>query len=47
MCRAQAVLVLEACGFDVILPGHHCCGRPCDLEGIGQCSAQASVPDTR
>jgi len=30
----SAVLVLEACGFDVILPGHHCCGRPAISKGL-------------
>jgi len=30
----SATLFLEACGFDVILPGHHCCGRPAISKGL-------------
>lgn len=29
-----ATLFLEACGFDVILPGHRCCGRPAISKGL-------------
>ena len=29
-----ATLVLEAMGFDVILPGHRCCGRPALSKGL-------------
>lgn len=30
----SATLVLEAAGFDVILPGHGCCGRPAISKGL-------------
>ncbi len=29
-----ATLFLEACGFEVILPGHRCCGRPAISKGL-------------
>jgi Fe-S oxidoreductase len=29
-----ATEVLEAAGFEVILPGHHCCGRPMMSKGL-------------
>ena len=29
-----ATLFLEACGFEVILPGHGCCGRPAISKGL-------------
>ncbi len=29
-----ATNVLEACGFEVILPGHRCCGRPAISKGL-------------
>lgn len=30
----SATLFLEACGFEVILPGHRCCGRPAISKGL-------------
>lgn len=29
-----ATLFLEACGFEVVLPGHGCCGRPAISKGL-------------
>ena len=29
-----ATLFLEACGFEVVLPGHRCCGRPAISKGL-------------
>jgi len=29
-----ATRVLEACGFEVVLPGHRCCGRPAISKGL-------------
>ncbi|MXZ17238.1 MAG: FAD-binding protein [Rhodothermaceae bacterium] len=40
-----AVEVLEAAGFEVILPGHRCCGRPLISKGLVK-KARAAAMDT-
>jgi len=40
-----AVGVLEAAGYEVILPGHHCCGRPLISKGLVK-KARAAAKDT-
>ena len=40
-----AVEVLEAAGFEVILPGHRCCGRPLISKGMVK-KARAAARDT-
>ncbi len=40
-----AVEVLEAAGFEVILPGHHCCGRPLISKGFVK-KARAAAANT-
>lgn len=40
-----AVQVLEAAGFEVILPGHRCCGRPLISKGLVN-RARAAAKDT-
>lgn len=40
-----AVEVLEAAGFEVILPGHRCCGRPLISKGLVK-RARAAAKDT-
>ncbi len=40
-----AVEVLEACGFEVVLPGHKCCGRPLISKGFVD-QARAAAQDT-
>ena len=40
-----AVEVLEAAGFEVILPGHRCCGRPLISKGMVS-KARAAAKDT-
>jgi Fe-S oxidoreductase len=40
-----ATEVLEAAGFDVVLPGHHCCGRPMISKGLVE-KARAAAEDT-
>ena len=40
-----AVEVLEACGFEVILPEHRCCGRPLISKGMVK-QARAAAKDT-
>ncbi|MFK7845236.1 MAG: FAD-binding and (Fe-S)-binding domain-containing protein [Rhodothermales bacterium] len=40
-----ATEVLEAAGFQVILPGHRCCGRPMISKGLVQ-QARAAAKDT-
>ncbi len=40
-----AVEVLEACGFEVVLPGHKCCGRPLISKGFVD-QARAAARDT-
>ncbi len=40
-----AVEVLEAAGFEVILPGHGCCGRPAISKGLVK-KARAAARDT-
>ncbi len=40
-----AVEVLEAAGFEVILPGHRCCGRPLISKGLVE-KARAAAEDT-
>ncbi len=40
-----AVEVLEAAGFEVILPGHRCCGRPLISKGLVS-KARAAAKDT-
>lgn len=39
-----ATEVLEAAGYDVVLPGHYCCGRPAISKGLVE-QARASVRD--
>lgn len=40
-----AVEVLESAGFEVILPGHHCCGRPLISKGLVK-KARSAARDT-
>ncbi len=40
-----ATEVLEAAGFDVVLPGHRCCGRPLISKGLVE-AARAAARDT-
>lgn len=40
-----AVEVLEAAGFEVVLPGHRCCGRPLISKGLVE-QARAAAKDT-
>ena len=41
----SATLVLEAAGFEVVLPGHRCCGRPMISKGLVH-QARAAARDT-
>jgi Fe-S oxidoreductase len=40
-----ATEVLEAAGFEVVLPGHRCCGRPMVSKGLME-AARAAAQDT-
>jgi Fe-S oxidoreductase len=40
-----AVEVLESCGFEVVLPGHRCCGRPMISKGLVE-QARAAARQT-
>ncbi|MCB0323305.1 MAG: FAD-binding protein, partial [Bdellovibrionales bacterium] len=40
-----AVRVIEACGFEVVLPGHRCCGRPMISKGLLD-QARAAAQET-